>query len=116
PPKGPRSLITTWIDRAFARFVTVTTVPNGSHGCAAVKPSPGANEYQLATPDSEPWGGGLRRPISLVAGSASSRTTRRTSVCEATTPSTTLSRYTSRRDPGSPSEVTRTSPGASELV
>ncbi len=49
PPKGPRSLITTRTLSPFARFVTVTTVPNGSQGLAAVKPVPGAS-YQEASP------------------------------------------------------------------
>jgi hypothetical protein len=50
PPNGPRSLITTWTLLPLPRFVTVTTVPKGSDGCAAVRPSPGAKEYQLASP------------------------------------------------------------------
>lgn len=35
-PKGPRSLIRTSTDLPFARWVTVTTLPQGSVGCAAV--------------------------------------------------------------------------------
>ena len=54
PPKGPRSLITTSMLAPVVTEVTVTTVPNGSHGWAAVKPEPGAKPYQEASPVSEP--------------------------------------------------------------
>src|SRR6266542_3927114 len=37
PPKGPRSLITTVTPAPVPRLVTVTTVPRGSQGLAAVR-------------------------------------------------------------------------------
>ena len=49
PPNGPRSLITTVTDLPFVRFATVTWVPKGSHGLAAVIAWLGA-WYQVASP------------------------------------------------------------------
>src|SRR5206468_4476655 len=47
PPNGPRSLITTATDLPLARLVTVTRVPKGSQGLAAVSPE---WSYQEASP------------------------------------------------------------------
>src|SRR5207248_8819689 len=64
PPNGPRSLITTVTDRPFARFVTVTFVPNGSHGLAAVRPGWPVS-YHVASPYRTWAPGGDGRPAAL---------------------------------------------------
>ena len=51
-PNGPRSLIVTVTERPVSSSVTVTSVPNGSVGCAAVRPAHGGS-YHVASPDCE---------------------------------------------------------------
>ena len=48
-PNGPRSRIVTVTERPVSRSVTVTSVPNGSVGCAAVRPDHGGS-YHVASP------------------------------------------------------------------
>src|SRR2546428_11093523 len=48
-PKGPRSSIVTITVRPVDRSLTVTRVPNGIHGLAAVKPDHGGS-YHVASP------------------------------------------------------------------
>jgi len=45
--------MTTVTERPVARSVTVTDVPNGSQGCAAVRPDHGGS-YQEASPTCDP--------------------------------------------------------------
>ena len=63
-PNGPRSSMTTVTERPVARSVTVTYVPKGSHGCAAVSPDHGGS-YQEASPVCvvAPVPGSVKRPV-----------------------------------------------------
>src|SRR4051812_50169047 len=61
-PNGPRSSITTVTERPVSRSVTVTWVPNGSHGCAAVRPLHGGSYHEAS-------------PVSVVAPVPGSRST-----------------------------------------
>src|SRR4029078_4514562 len=95
-PNGPLSSITTVTERPVSRSVTVTWVPNGSQGWAAVKPLQGGS-YHEASPASvvAPVPGSVRVP-SLIEYGADSRTSgtggdstlRETTRRETTRPST----------------------------
>src|SRR4051794_41297178 len=68
-PNDPRSSMTTVTERPVSRSVTVTCVPNGSHGWAAVSPLHGGS-YHDASPASvvAPVPGSLRTPSVIEYG------------------------------------------------
>src|SRR4249920_567126 len=100
-------------------FVTVTTVPNGSHGWAALSPPAGANEYQLASPTWVPWVTtwvpwvSFSRPTTRRAAIASCETVLESTTVATAFPFTNLICVRSTIRPSTPARSTRTAPGLS---